>query len=239
MKKTHIFVVLLIVISLASCGGNKTPETKEEISKYLVGQWEIRVENGLYTFEAVDEFKEDHSYQSKMRFPAMEKTGLLEKDYELTITAEWSLKDGNQIVLSNIEGDDPDFKEIEEEMQKEYEKEGDIIVRLNENELVLKGEEGEPDEIYKKINRSLFLTLFLFFGMACMLGGAIGIIIKAFKTSIAWGIGCLVIALLQWVFVATHWKKSWKPFVVQILGFTIMFCTAVITEKTNLSIYRF
>ena len=224
---------------MVSCGGNQNHDAKDTSSKYLLGEWETRVEDRLWTFDMVCEFKKDHSYRATLKFPYLEQTGLFEEGFELTFTAQWRLKDGSRIVLSNFESDDPDFSDLKEELEKEYEKEGDIIIRLNEKEMVIKGEEREPNQVYKKINRSLFLTIFLFVGMACMLGGAIGIIIKAFKTSIIWGVGCIVIALLQWVFVATHWKRAWKPFLIQVIGFAIMFCTGIITEKTGLTIYRF
>jgi hypothetical protein len=66
-------------------------------------------------------------------------------------------------------------------------------------------------------------------GMLLMLVGAIislifGVIIliKAFQTSILWGLGSLFIPFVVLVFVAMHWADTQKPFLYAVGGWVLM-----------------
>jgi len=62
-----------------------------------------------------------------------------------------------------------------------------------------------------------------------MLVFSIQILIMAFKTSIGWGLGSLLIPFVILVFVFKHWSETKKPFLytlaclpVYIIGFVLM-----------------
>jgi hypothetical protein len=62
-----------------------------------------------------------------------------------------------------------------------------------------------------------------------MLVFSIQILIMAFKTSIGWGLGSLLIPFVILAFVFTHWSETKKPFLyslaclpVYIIGFVLM-----------------
>ncbi len=62
-----------------------------------------------------------------------------------------------------------------------------------------------------------------------MLVFSIQILIVAFKTSIGWGLGSLLVPFVILVFVFTHWAETKKPFLyclaclpVYIIGFVLM-----------------
>ena len=61
----------------------------------------------------------------------------------------------------------------------------------------------------------------LMIGMGVMLVGGIWILIEAFKESILWGIGCLLLAPVSIVFVFMHWDVSKKPFLIHLGGLGI------------------
>ena len=44
------------------------------------------------------------------------------------------------------------------------------------------------------------------------------IIIKAFKESVLWGLGCLFLPGCSIVFVIMHWQDCKKPFLLHLLG---------------------
>jgi len=48
------------------------------------------------------------------------------------------------------------------------------------------------------------------------------ILVEAFRTSILWGLGCLVIPLLSLIFVIMHWQETKKGFLINVVGAGIM-----------------
>jgi len=54
------------------------------------------------------------------------------------------------------------------------------------------------------------------------------IIIQAFKTSIVWGIVCLLISPAILVYTFTHWDEAKSPFLKVLLGVVIMIVGALV-----------
>ncbi len=65
-------------------------------------------------------------------------------------------------------------------------------------------------------------------GSLVMLVFSIQILIQAFKTSIAWGIGSLVIPFVLLVYVAKNWQATKQPFLRMLGGFVVMIVGSVL-----------
>ena len=62
-----------------------------------------------------------------------------------------------------------------------------------------------------------------YLGIALLIIGGIGTLIAAFKTSILWGLGCLLIAPVSLIFLILHWDVAKNPFFLQLIGFALAF----------------
>lgn len=62
----------------------------------------------------------------------------------------------------------------------------------------------------------------MYLGLAVFVIGGIGTLIAAFKTSILWGLGCLLIAPVSLLFLVMHWSVAKNPFFLQLVGFAMM-----------------
>ena len=62
-----------------------------------------------------------------------------------------------------------------------------------------------------------------YLGIALIVIGAIGTLIAAFKTSLLWGLGCLLIAPVSLLFLVFHWDVAKNPFFLQLIGFALAF----------------
>jgi hypothetical protein len=65
-------------------------------------------------------------------------------------------------------------------------------------------------------------TALVVLGMLGSLVFSILILIKAFQTSIGWGIGSLLLAPVLLVFVFTHWAETKKPFLYSVLCWVLV-----------------
>jgi hypothetical protein len=48
--------------------------------------------------------------------------------------------------------------------------------------------------------------------------GVIGMLIAAFNTSLLWGLGCLLVTPVYFVFLIVHWGDAKNPFFLQVIG---------------------
>ena len=62
-----------------------------------------------------------------------------------------------------------------------------------------------------------------YFGLALIIIGGIGFLIASFRTSILWGIGCLLFYPISIVFLILHWDAAKNPFFLQLMGIGILF----------------
>ena len=58
-------------------------------------------------------------------------------------------------------------------------------------------------------------------GIVLLVIGGLGTLIAAFKTSILWGLGCLLIAPVSLIFLILHWDVAKNPFFLQLVGFAL------------------
>ena len=57
-------------------------------------------------------------------------------------------------------------------------------------------------------------------GLIALVAG-IWLLVVAFKTSVWWGLGSLLIGPVALVFVIMHWQVAKKPFLIQLVGVAI------------------
>jgi uncharacterized membrane protein len=60
-------------------------------------------------------------------------------------------------------------------------------------------------------------------GIILFILGGLGLLIAAFKTHILWGLGIIIIAPAALFFTVLHWGVAKNPFLLQLLGFVIIF----------------
>lgn len=58
--------------------------------------------------------------------------------------------------------------------------------------------------------------------------GSIMILIEAFKTSILWGLGSIFIPFVGLVFVAMHWQRASRGFMIWAAGFVLIVIGSVL-----------
>lgn len=57
-------------------------------------------------------------------------------------------------------------------------------------------------------------------GLGLIISGVYGIIllVKAFQTSVLWGLGYLFIPFVSLIFIIVHWNVAGKPFLMSLVG---------------------
>lgn len=65
-------------------------------------------------------------------------------------------------------------------------------------------------------------TLFMV-GIAIAAIGGIWLLILAFKESFIWGIGFIIVPFVSLIFVVLNWGKTWKPFLINVIGGALIF----------------
>ncbi|CAA6676736.1 MULTISPECIES: hypothetical protein [unclassified Lentimonas] len=83
----------------------------------------------------------------------------------------------------------------------------------------------------------MLAPVLLILGGVIVFVGAIWFLIESFRESILWGLGCLIFAPVQLVFLILHWGVAKKPFGLQLLGFAIMFLGAWFTDSRSVPTY--
>ena len=75
----------------------------------------------------------------------------------------------------------------------------------------------------------------MFLGFVVLLIGAIGFLIAAFKTSLLWGLGCLLLSPISLVFLVLYWQDAKNPFFLQLIGIFIVFLGSMFISPADLS----
>jgi hypothetical protein len=73
--------------------------------------------------------------------------------------------------------------------------------------------------------------LFSIIGLAIFVIGGIGFLIAAFRTSLLWGLGCLIVPPIQIIYLFVHWDKAKIPFLIQLLGGSVIFVSTYFQGK--------
>lgn len=66
-------------------------------------------------------------------------------------------------------------------------------------------------------------------GSLGMLVFTVQILIQAFRTSIAWGLGSLIIPFVLLVYIAKNWQATKQPFLRLLAGFVLMLIGSTIS----------
>jgi hypothetical protein len=66
-------------------------------------------------------------------------------------------------------------------------------------------------------------------GIVISLVGSIMVIVRAFRESVLWGLGCLLVPFVYLIFVITHWQDSKKGFLIGIAGTALFFLGSMMT----------
>jgi hypothetical protein len=61
------------------------------------------------------------------------------------------------------------------------------------------------------------------FGLVVFFIGSFGYLIATFRVGVLWGLSCMFLPLVSFIFLFVHWKVAAKPFFVSILGMAIAF----------------
>ena len=68
----------------------------------------------------------------------------------------------------------------------------------------------------------ILAMLLVVVGITVTLIGGVWFLVESFRESIWWGLGCLLINPIQFIFLFVHWDAAKKPFGVEVLGFAIL-----------------
>jgi len=55
-------------------------------------------------------------------------------------------------------------------------------------------------------------------GMVTMIGAGLVLLVKAFQTSVLWGLGYIFVPFVSLIFVILHWQDTKKPFLYLLAG---------------------
>lgn len=65
-------------------------------------------------------------------------------------------------------------------------------------------------------------VIIFYVGLGIFIVGGIGFLIAAFRTSILWGLGVLLLAPVSLFYLVIHWQTAKGPFKMQIFGLVII-----------------
>jgi hypothetical protein len=69
----------------------------------------------------------------------------------------------------------------------------------------------------------ILAMLLVLVGLIAVLIGGTWFLVECFRESIWWGLGCLLINPIQFIFLFVHWSAAAKPFGIQMLGLGFLF----------------
>ena len=70
-------------------------------------------------------------------------------------------------------------------------------------------------------------------GFIIFLIGSFGYLIATFRTSIIWGLSCLFLPFVSFIFLFVHWKNASKPFFTSMMGIAIIFLGVLLTQPNG------
>mgnify|MGYP000536510754 CR=1 FL=1 len=66
------------------------------------------------------------------------------------------------------------------------------------------------------------MEILVYLGLIVFVIGGLGTLIAAFKTSVWWGLGCILIAPVSLLFLIMNWGVAKNAFFLQLFGVGIM-----------------
>ncbi len=84
-------------------------------------------------------------------------------------------------------------------------------------------------------------TILLISGLMVFLIGSVGFLIATFRVGILWGLSCMFLPFVSFIFLFVHWKTAAKPFLISMVGVAILFLSTMFspTSGTGRSISKF
>ena len=68
-------------------------------------------------------------------------------------------------------------------------------------------------------------------GYAAIMIGGLWFLIAAFRESVWWGLGVLLIPFVELFYLFSYWEDAKKPFGIQILGIIFLLASAFVFES--------
>jgi hypothetical protein len=105
-----------------------------------------------------------------------------------------------------------------------------------------------PDPAQSLINNfkiqsrsNLLNTILVISGLIVFLIGSVAFLIATFRAGILWGLSCMFLPFVSFVFLFIHWKTAAKPFLISMLGIAILFLSTIFsaTAETGRGISKF
>jgi len=85
----------------------------------------------------------------------------------------------------------------------------------------------------KSRNNSLN-TILLISGLIVFVFGSVGFTIATFRVGVLWGLSCIFLPFISFVFLFVHWKTAAKPFLVSVVGVSILFLSTMLLPTTEI-----
>ena len=76
------------------------------------------------------------------------------------------------------------------------------------------------------------MVILLYLGALLMIVGGIWLLVVAFKKSVWWGLGSLLIPFVSLIFVIMNWQVAKKPFLIQLAG--VVLCVVAYMSSPEL-----
>jgi hypothetical protein len=76
------------------------------------------------------------------------------------------------------------------------------------------------------------ILVYIGFGVAII--GSIGLLIAAFRESVLWGLGCLLISPVSVIFLFIHWDEAKNPFLLQLAGIGLILLGIFMGAEVNI-----
>jgi hypothetical protein len=139
----------------------------------------------------------------------------------------------------------------------------DNISKINKANLdkIASQQNQHSEEIYKDNNQSVFSSLskiknylktkynlffasntlsiiIQIFGLIILFTGSIKYVIETFRVSILWGLSCMFLPFVSFIFLLVHWKVASKPFLLSLVGVGIMLLGASFTTSASTVTYN-
>jgi hypothetical protein len=67
-------------------------------------------------------------------------------------------------------------------------------------------------------------------GLALMVLGGLVFVVKAFRESVLWGLGVLLLPFVSLVFLVLHWRQAKDPFLLQLIGLGVMLLGSIVLD---------
>lgn len=79
-----------------------------------------------------------------------------------------------------------------------------------------------------QVSNSTLNMILLGAGLVIFSIGSIGYLIATFRVGISWGLCCMLLPFVSFIFLFVHWKVAAKPFLVSMLGVAIVFLATLL-----------